>query len=694
MLKNQRSGKKEQRQVFCKLTIVTLMLLVAANGIYCSKDNETNYRDYDSLSSSQILEEIGVSRGICVVLGDSLCEFSRTLSAQSELIIYTQFSKQNDADAAREIIDAAGLYGTRIYVEKGDIEKIHLADNIADAVIAMGDATHMPKNEILRVLRPEGVALVGSKKITKPFPEGIDDWSHPYHGPDNNTQSNDQVIKAPYLTQFMADPRYAPATQVSVASAGRIFKAFGNVAFHEREEPYLNTLVAFNGYNGTILWKKDLVPGIMVHRNTIIATPSTLYLADDKSCKLIDSKNGRIKDEIIPPINIAGGTFWKWMAMENNILYALIGEQEQKDAVMRWRRTVHGWPWNGISEGFTQEDNPWGFGHNMLAIDPEKKKILWHYQEKEKIDSRALCMKNNRIYLFRFDSYLTCLNAKTGKIIWRKTKEKNPDLFQILGHDLNRQGYVTNWRTTDYVMCSDDALYCAGPQVQKLIALSTKDGSVLWQNDFNNFQLVLRKEGLFGISGPWKNNESKMFDPLTGDVLADLPASRRACTRPNGSVDAIFYRANGGTIRLDIEDKEQQWISPMRPPCHDGVTISNGMLYWGPYVCDCQLTMYGMIGLCPAGEYKFNQKATKSERLEINNSQVEKTNLLLSTSDWPTFRQSNNGFVSTDAIISDNSQRLWRYPDATLLQQGTDILGHAFYNQPTAPVTVDGLVFL
>ena len=39
------------------------------------------------------------------------------------------------------------------------------------------------------------------------------------------------------------------------------------------------------------------------------------------------------------------------------------------------------------------------------------------------MDSRAMCMKNGRVFAFRFGSYLTCLDAKTGKEQWRKTKD-------------------------------------------------------------------------------------------------------------------------------------------------------------------------------------------------------------------------------------------------------------------------------
>jgi hypothetical protein len=42
-------------------------------------------------------------------------------------------------------------------------------------------------------MRPGAKALLGKEVLTKPIPDGIDDWSHHYHGPDNNPQSNDRI---------------------------------------------------------------------------------------------------------------------------------------------------------------------------------------------------------------------------------------------------------------------------------------------------------------------------------------------------------------------------------------------------------------------------------------------------------------------------------------------------------------------
>ena len=41
----------------------------------------------------------------------------------------------------------------------------------------------------------------------------------------------------------------------------RLFKAFGQLAFKQREWPMLGKLIAMNAYNGTLLWERDLAPG-------------------------------------------------------------------------------------------------------------------------------------------------------------------------------------------------------------------------------------------------------------------------------------------------------------------------------------------------------------------------------------------------------------------------------------------------
>ena len=637
------------------------------------------------ISSREVLDAVGGTRGICVVAGEGACDFAVDLAKDSDLLVYLQVAETKDLEPARKTVEQAGCYGTRIFPVAGG-RKLHLADNLADAVVVFG-TENPPEAEMLRVLRPGGKALFGGRTVAKPVPPGMDDWTHPYHGPDNNPQSQDKVIVAPYLTQFLAEPRYAPLPQVCVTSAGRVFKAFGHVAFKEREEPYLNKLVAFNGYNGTILWQRDLPEGVMIHRNTMVATPDALYIGDNKSCKVIDTATGRMLDEIAPPSEASGGTFWKWMAIEDGVLYAMIGEQEQADSTKRWKLEKHGWPWDPISEGWNQPQQPWGFGRNVLAIDLKTKNVLWSHRESEPIDGRAICMSHDHIYVFRFGGYLACLDAGNGQELWRRTPQNAPELFQSLGEYQNRQDWRTNWRTTCYLKCSDKALYFAGPPIGKLLAVSSRDGSILWEHPYSNFQLVLRDDGLYGISGQIDKHPSLKFDPLTGKVLAEIAKPRRACTRPTGSSDAIFFRAEGGSVRLDVASNRPGWISPMRPVCQEGVTVSNGLLYWWPSVCDCQLTLYGVTCLGPAGDFDFTPDAAGATRLERGEvAAIQVASLPIRSADWPTFRADNACSASTSGRIAERSAPLWDFDLGISTVPGLPRI--------TAPVAAGGLVFV
>src|SRR4029434_3312203 len=166
------------------------------------------------------------------------------------------------------------------------------------------------------------------------------------------------------MTHFLAEPWYCPLTQMTVVSGGRMFKAFGERSSATQQEDMLNKLIAMSAYNGAILWQRDLTPGFLIHRNTLIATPDTLYLGDDASCKLIDAATGKVRDEIVIPADISDGPPWKWMARESGIrnqesavrsqesgvregervLYGLVGEKEASEVTMRGDR-IRGAGW-------------------------------------------------------------------------------------------------------------------------------------------------------------------------------------------------------------------------------------------------------------------------------------------------------------------------------------------------------------
>ena len=553
-------------------------------------------------------KKIGVGRGICVVLGlpkATQAGFVTDLAKNGELLVYFQSPDPAEVAAVRRAAEAAGLLGGRVFVDRGDWRSVHLADNLAGAVrVGAAAQGKMARQELLRVLHPGGKAILGEEEIIKPFPKGIDGWSHPYHGPDNNPQSNDQVARAPYLTQFLAEPAFCPQPTVTVGAGGRLFKAFGHCATHANQNEWLNTLLCVNAYNGTLLWRRALREGFTIYRNTMIATPEVLYLADDQSCKRIDARSGQVRSRIAIPAEISDGPMWKWMALEDGVLYGLVGGAEVSVPPRPSKAPGYGgWPVPTQEETYRNYRSPGkapGFGRTLVAVHPGTGKIRWSHREKEHIDSRGVCMKNGRIYFYSPQKFLGCLDARTGKVLWKTSEAAFLKAMGPLLHGRLGGGRIF-FAETSYVKCTDRFVFFAGYQRPNLVAVSAKDGGLLWTKPLPGVHLVLRPDALYAVR--WGVGLKLAYETgkEQGRFLGLL-----ACARPVGSADSLFFRTLGGTARLDVASGAIQHIAPMRPPCIDGVVISDGHVYWGPWMCACPLSMYGHICLAPAG--KFNRR--------------------------------------------------------------------------------------
>lgn len=662
------------------------------------------------------LDMVGLSKGISVLIGDVDAALPVKLARESELIFYVQHADGARVSAIREAAYAAGLLGSRIFVEKGPREKIHLADNLADAVVLFG-GNGPSMQEILRVLRPKGKFVGPSQVVVKPSPKGMDEWPHMNHGPDNNPASSDDLARAPYLTQFFAEPYQCSQPAITVSAGGRIFKAFGHVASNSpRYTGTLNKLMAFNAYNGVKLWQRDIPAGILFLRNTLLATEDVVYLADSRSCKKIDAATGRPLGEITLPAGISGGPSWKWLAYENGTLFALLGESEELDPTIYPDRDVPPWGYLDIPIGYrknvTSGGYPWGQGRTVAAFDT-KGNLLWHVSLKSPVDMRGICMKAGRIFYYRNRKALGCLDAKAGRQSWECT---DVDLLEKIG-DLTKPVFVhlaVN-TTAIYMSCSDSAVYFHGPHRRNLLAISAEDGSLLWENAYRTpgkrepnwswgtaYTLILQGGKLYGVGT--EGDLSKILDPRTG-ALERTFVGRRGCTRPSASVDSIWvpYRSgdNHGdraygfgpegeiarwgppyvnTLRYDLATQSVQSLQPLRGACQDGITISDGHLYWGPWACECN-SILGIACLGPAGDFKFEQQADAKVRLEKGfETSALPAAFPVTSLDWPTYRHDNSRFSATDVSVADRVKPCWTFSG----QSGTVM---------TAPVTIGDLCF-
>ncbi|MFQ5808442.1 MAG: PQQ-binding-like beta-propeller repeat protein [Armatimonadota bacterium] len=631
-------------------------------------------------SESAAATAVGSGPGVCAVLG--LPEGGAgpviELATARGWTVFFQSPEAEDVTAVRRAAEAAGLLGRSIFADTGPWDSVRLADNLADAVIVCSANTN--SSEVRRVLRPKGKAVnyrggrVRGERL-KAVPKGMDAWSHPFHGPDNNPLSTDRLARAPYLTQFIADPKFSPLPTITVSAGGRVFRAHGHISFKANQTPVLNTLVCSNGYNGTILWKRSLKQGFMIHRMCMVATEDSLYLADDESCKVLDAATGAVRREIVVPEGISDGPVWKWMALEDGVLYALVGGREVSPAPLRGQAPGIGhWPWS-VWEGYGYEDprTNFGFGRTLLAMDAASGNPRWHQREEEYIDGRGLCMGNGRIYYYSPQKFLACRDARNGELVW---KNSDRDLLTAIAPTGRAQNPRQGFSSTNFLKCDKERLYFAGPQRPNVVVASAADGKLLWQRPDGNFHLLLYPDALYGIGAA----PGFKADYADGRVLATYP-NRRACTRATGSVDAIFYRASGGTVRVDLASDTAQHIAPMRPPCLEGVVVANGMLYWGPWMCGCQLSLYGHIGLASGAGFDYGGDGPK-QRLIMGDGDATKAKALsYSEGDWPVYCGDAANRCFRDASMPGRVRRAW----SSETPGGTRV---------SAPVTAGGLVFV
>ncbi|MFQ6131027.1 MAG: PQQ-binding-like beta-propeller repeat protein [Armatimonadota bacterium] len=677
--------------------------------------------DTDALVA-KVVDLAGVNRGICALLG---CDgdLPIQIAQATELLVHVREPESAAVAGLRRRAEEAGLGMDRLVVEQGTLDRLPYADNVVDVILATRVSlellARLPLEEVLRVLRPQGKAILCAAKsggasdtgrqrlrqwaradeargartwtdrfgtwalLSKPRLPGADAWSHWEHGPDNNPVSSDQAIKAPYMTQFLAEPFYIGMPAITTAAGGRTFLATGHIAHHEREWDMVSKLIARNGYNGVILWQRDLPPGYLSHRSAFVATEDTFYMIDGGSCLMLDTRTGEEKGRIRIP-GLEGD--WKWMAMQDGVLFVMAGEPGGEAKVIKGDRNFGGWSWGDLSEGYYARPRvPWGFGHTLAAYRLDAKRVLWRHKEDAPVDSRALAMRDGKLFLYCPDSYLRCLNAGTGKTLWTNS---DPDVLGLI--EAPGRGLVSTpgFRSACMAVATPKALIIQGQTRMNVVAVSTENGELLWQKKkISNNPNAIFVDGtvVLGV-GPGSNHV--VLDPVSGAELENLNFRKVACTRLTASPDSFFVRGEG-TLRFDRTAKRLLIDGAVRPGCNDGALPANGMLYIGPWACDCNLSLIGAIAKCSAGDFRFDHVATEAERLQRGEGNVEDVAPLEATvTDWPTYRANNQRTSSTTV-------RLAR-PNAP---EGTPPAPSWTYvpprpHVPTTPTAAGGLVFV
>lgn len=127
-------------------------------------------------------------------------------------------------------------------------------------------------------------------------------------------------------------------------------------------------------------------------------------------------------------------------------------------------------------------------------------------------------------------------------------------------------------------------------------------------------------------------------------------------------------------MRLDVTGNSPRRIALMRPACQDGVIIAGGQLYWGPWMCDCNHSLIGMISLAPSGEFDFEQQATDDDCLTTF-SDTTTPAAKAESGDWLAYRGNSQRTSASTSTIASSSSTRWKFES----QSG---------GEPTAPVII------
>ena len=666
--------------------------------------------------AAEIIEAADLERGLCSLLSVGDGELALELGSSGDFVVHGWDSRAADVATARARVDAAGLHGRGITVETGTLRALPYANDLVDLIVHLDlredDLQTLRLQEVLRVLRPGGKAILGRLAsapgegistalktwltavdsvpalfrddelvewmvLTRPPRAGQDDWSHWEHGPDNNPVSDDTVIKAPYLTQWLGAPYYIAMPAITTAASGRIFIAIGHIAHHKREEVWLNTLMARNGYNGTVLWTRKLPDGYLVHRSAFVASADTFYMidADGRGCLMLDARTGEEKGRLQSP-RLRGE--WKWIALKDGVLYALVGGRKDPPETTVVRSKLSHWSWGELSKGYYGKRVPWGFGRSVAAFDPKSKQVLWRHDEAEDIDSRAMTIGDGRIFFYCPDKHIACLDLKTGEEVWANADPLVRELIEEEGRGLSS---TPGFRTMNFCLYTPDVLVYQAQTRMNAVALSTKNGYLLWnKRKTTNNPNALFVDGQVMI-GLGESGSTLAVDPVSGKVQKDLGFRKVSCARLTATTDSFFCRGfPEGLTRYDRVKQRTFFNGAVRPSCNDGVIAANGLLYTGPWLCDCNLSLMGRVALCSADSFTGQSTSRSVERF-ARMTPTTPAALDVSSRDWETYRGGNERGAATAVPVPELGNRLWHeQPEQSF--------------RPTVPTTAAGLVLI
>ena len=648
--------------------------------------------------------EVPPGSGLIVCIGtDTLKEVSNDWKNAGCTFHCLETSAAKITNLRRDIL-ASDCQG-KVSVARFDGENLPYIDNLVN-LLNVGDGFEIPEAELQRVLAPYGHLVVEGKRTTKPYPDEFDEWPQYLHGSDNNAVAKDTAVGPPRHVQWISGPAWtrshmgAATISSMVTAGGRLFTIEDRAT---AENPFLPArwkLVARGAFNGVILWEMDFPvwEQITVHikrfhaqmQRRLVATADEVYCTPGVNAPVtaVDAATGETLREF------ANTSSTQEFVLHDGNLFVVTGDRMISDSYDDWtgspeakkrrrsgkkskKKTPAPEPESAAGKGAAPAANPdTRFGRNgfaneaynpripepkdptnaIVAFDAATGEQLWRRENITYLVGTSLALKNGRL-VYQTALGLTCLDAKTGAQRWVVEKEI-------------RFG-VGNRPNT--LVLGEKAVYSEeGPAV---FAYSLEDGSDYWKGNSLKARkgymaasdLLIAQDALWmcGAGGvPTSYDLETGEQRTTIEQTLSKPMGHDRCFR-NFITERFYINSKtGGPDCLDLA-KGIEYPAPFtRATCSMGPLPGNGLIYSGPYACQCHL---------PTSLHNFNAYYTNEASLPTDGQVVEVERSIRlekgpaygaeteeGDAPWPIYRQDPRRYSgSTETVPGTNLTKLW-----------------------------------
>ncbi len=608
-------------------------MLIVLGGALASWQKAHAAPDGANQLATEILEATGIRGGLVVHAGCGDGLLTAALRASDAYVVHGLARDTETLKKARAAIRARGLYGP-VSVEPFDGVQLPYVDDLVNLLVADNPGT-VPMAEVMRILAPRGVAYIKRngvwEKTVKPWPKGIDEWTHYLHGPDNNAVAGDTRVGPPRSLKWKAGPLWcrshdgvASSVGLVLSAKGRLFSLIDEGLIGQPGLPSFWTLVARDAFNGTLLWKKP-VRG-RLGQKSLVARGERLYLTAGNrgAITVLDAATGE--------------TIGSWAGTERTAEFVCPG-----DVLVVHRR------------GTRRSDG--GKDDSIAALDVASGRVMWERPVRP-ITRNSLCAADGRV-CFHNGGGIVCLSLRNGKELWQASGAAN--------------------RRSGILMIYEGSVLLAAPGGLRAFAADT--GKPLWKGPSVQRRLgVFGARGLVWVSALGEHGRTFLWTPapvvarglhpVTGDVKRTVEVSHlitpghHVRCYPAKATERYLLLPKRGVEFVDLQGENHMRHDWLRGPCGHGVVAGNGLLYAPPHQCFCytgvKLTGFNALSADQRLNAPDPNQRDRLQRGPAYARATSRTPAEASPSDWLTYRHDTRRSGRAGCDVPIDVTQLWK----------------------------------